>query len=89
MRPADADRLSIVQRLALAAIRGYKLLLSQQFAGSCRYVPSCSEYAAEAIVRHGAARGTWLAVRRLGRCHPLGSSGLDPVPPSRHLPTGL
>ncbi|MGI9595878.1 MAG: membrane protein insertion efficiency factor YidD [Acidimicrobiales bacterium] len=46
----------------------------------CRYFPSCSEYAAEAIEVHGAGRGLWLSVRRLGRCHPFGSFGFDPVP---------
>ena len=46
----------------------------------CRFVPSCSSYALEAIALHGAAHGTWLAVRRLARCHPLGSRGFDPVP---------
>ena len=68
------------QRVALLAIAAYKVLLSPLFAGSCRYVPSCSEYAREAILRHGVIAGGWLAVRRLSRCHPLGSSGLDPVP---------
>ncbi|MDF1586728.1 membrane protein insertion efficiency factor YidD [Rhodospirillales bacterium YIM 152171] len=48
---------------------------------ACRYVPSCSEYALEALAEHGALRGSWLALRRLARCHPWGGSGLDPVPP--------
>jgi putative membrane protein insertion efficiency factor len=47
---------------------------------SCRYVPSCSQYAREAIIEHGALRGGWLAMRRLARCNPLGSYGFDPVP---------
>ncbi|HTZ09613.1 MAG TPA: membrane protein insertion efficiency factor YidD, partial [Acidimicrobiales bacterium] len=46
----------------------------------CRYLPTCSDYAAEALERHGAGRGSWLAVRRLGRCHPWGGRGVDPVP---------
>ena len=49
----------------------------------CRYVPTCSEYAREALAAHGAARGTWLTVRRLSRCHPLGGFGFDPVPSER------
>jgi len=65
---------------ALAFLRAYKLLLSPYFTGSCRYVPSCSDYARDAVVEHGALGGTWLALRRLGRCHPFGSSGYDPVP---------
>jgi uncharacterized protein len=67
-------------RLALALIRLYQLLLSPFFRGACRFVPSCSEYAREAIERHGALRGVPLALKRLGRCHPLGRPGLDPVP---------
>jgi len=79
MPHADLPGLTVPQRAALAAIRGYKLLFSQQFAGSCRFLPSCSEYAAEAVVRHGVIRGSALVLRRLSRCHPLGASGHDPV----------
>jgi len=49
----------------------------------CRFVPSCSEYASEALQRHGALQGGWMALRRVGRCHPFGGSGYDPVPPVR------
>ena len=68
---------------ALGLIRMYQLILSPLFAGSCRFVPSCSAYAAEAVERHGAGRGLWLAARRLARCHPLCRGGLDPVPEAR------
>lgn len=61
-------------------IRGYQLLLSPFYAGSCRYVPSCSEYASIAIREHGAVKGTWLAAKRVSRCHPYGGHGFDPVP---------
>jgi hypothetical protein len=71
-------------RAALLAIRGYQLLFSPMYAGSCRFVPSCSAYAVEAIERFGVVRGTALAVRRLMRCQPLGSHGLDPVPDHVH-----
>jgi hypothetical protein len=77
MRGAD---LSVAQRAALAVLRTYKVLISPMFAGSCRYLPSCSDYAAEAVSRFGVARGSWLAMRRLARCHPLGGHGLDAVP---------
>ncbi len=63
-----------------ALIRGYQLLLSPLLPPSCRFHPSCSRYALEAIVRHGALKGTWLAVRRLARCHPFHPGGFDPVP---------
>jgi putative membrane protein insertion efficiency factor len=53
------------------------------FTGSCRFTPSCSTYASDAIARHGVVRGSMLAIRRLARCHPLGSYGFDPVPPAR------
>ena len=68
------------QRAALALLRGYKILISPYFAGSCRYVPSCSEYAADAVATHGVLKGSTLALRRLLRCHPFGGHGLDLVP---------
>ena len=61
-------------------IRGYQFLLSPVLAQTCRYHPSCSQYAIEAIDRFGPARGLWLMARRLIRCHPWGGSGWDPVP---------
>lgn len=64
----------------LAAIAAYRLLLAPLFAGSCRFVPSCSAYAREAVARHGALRGSLLAAWRLARCHPLCRGGLDQVP---------
>jgi len=72
--------LSLAQRGALRLLRLYKILLSPMYAGSCRFLPSCSDYAAEAVTRFGVIRGSLLAVWRLSRCHPLGSHGLDPVP---------
>jgi len=68
---------------ALWLLRGYKVALSPLFAGSCRFTPSCSEYAAGAIRAYGLMRGGWLALRRLARCHPFGGSGVDPVPLQR------
>jgi len=61
-------------------LRMYKRLLSPMLPHSCRFVPTCSEYAIDAIHRHGALRGSWLAVGRLLRCHPLARAGYDPVP---------
>jgi uncharacterized protein len=63
-------------------IRAYQLLISPLLPPSCRYEPSCSHYAAEAIAVHGSLRGSWLALCRLLRCHPWGGSGYDPVPPA-------
>jgi putative membrane protein insertion efficiency factor len=67
-------------RAALLLLRGYKIVLSPLFRGSCRFLPSCADYATEAVTRYGVVRGGWLAVRRLARCHPLCSAGYDPVP---------
>jgi hypothetical protein len=74
---------SIATRAALASLKLYKRLLSPLFSGSCRYLPSCSDYMSEAVERHGAAAGIALGLRRLATCHPLGGSGLDPVPEHR------
>jgi putative membrane protein insertion efficiency factor len=71
---------SVAARVILASLKIYKLLFSQLFTGSCRFLPSCSEYATEAVAVHGATRGSWLAARRLARCHPLCEGGHDPVP---------
>ena len=68
-------------------VRAYQFLVSPLLPPSCRFLPSCSEYAVEAIERHGAVRGIGLAVRRLARCHPWGGSGYDPVPDRRALDT--
>ena len=67
-------------RVLLFAIEAYRLTLSPLFSGACRFEPSCSRYASQAIERYGARRGTTLALRRLLRCHPFGRSGYDPVP---------
>ena len=66
--------------LLRGAIRLYQLTLAYFFVGACRYEPSCSSYAAEALARHGALRGSWLAAHRLCRCGPWGAGGYDPVP---------
>lgn len=68
-----------VARLLGRLIRGYQWAMAGRVS-PCRYVPSCSSYALESLEVHGAARGTWLAIRRLGRCHPWGGHGWDPVP---------
>ncbi|HKC28237.1 MAG TPA: membrane protein insertion efficiency factor YidD [Jatrophihabitans sp.] len=69
-----------IARALLAAIRFYRFAISPALPPSCRYTPSCSAYAAEAIELHGAVRGSWLALRRLLRCHPFHAGGHDPVP---------
>ncbi len=71
-------------KLFIALIRLYQLTLSPFLGGSCRFLPTCSVYARQAIERHGAWRGSLLALRRLSRCHPLGASGFDPVPEPRN-----
>jgi hypothetical protein len=67
-------------RLVALPVRAYRLLLSPWIGHGCRFQPTCSAYALEALERHGALRGGWLAARRLASCHPWGRSGYDPVP---------
>jgi len=70
-----------MKTLLVWCLRGYQLLLSPMLGPRCRFYPSCSNYAIEALRVHGAARGAWLAARRVGRCHPFNDGGFDPVPP--------
>jgi len=72
--------MSPLARLIALPVRGYRLVLSPWLGHSCRYQPTCSAYALEALERHGGIRGGWLMLRRIARCHPLGGSGYDPVP---------
>jgi uncharacterized protein len=72
--------LSLPRRLLAALIRGYQLAISPALPPSCRFTPSCSQYALEAVTRHGALKGSWLAACRLVRCHPFHPGGFDPVP---------
>lgn len=70
----------LVRRVAVLPIRFYQLCISPMLPPSCRFTPTCSQYAIEAVIRHGLLRGGWLAIRRILRCHPWGGSGYDPVP---------
>ena len=80
-RSTDCSTHRLIDRLLIALLRGYKRWLSPLLGPRCRFVPTCSEYAMQAISVHGALRGSWLAARRVGRCHPLHPGGFDPVPP--------
>jgi hypothetical protein len=70
----------LVARALVVLLRGWHRFLSPAFGAACRFEPSCSCYAATALERHGLVRGVWLAVRRVGRCHPFDAGGFDPVP---------
>lgn len=69
-----------MKQVLTAVIRGYQYAIRPMLGYNCRFFPSCSDYAREAIERHGAARGSWLAARRICRCHPYHPGGYDPVP---------
>lgn len=73
----------VLAKILIALVRAYQTCVSPFTVASCRYVPTCSEYARQALESHGAAKGAWLGVRRLARCHPWGGCGADPVPPPR------
>jgi putative membrane protein insertion efficiency factor len=75
--------MSFYERCVRGLLRAYKLTLSPLIGRQCRFAPTCSEYAAEALIGHGPVRGTVLTVRRLCRCHPWGGAGWDPPPPPR------
>jgi len=76
-------RFSPLVLLLIALVRVYRYAISPLFGRSCRFLPTCSEYAIEALQTHGLLRGIWLALRRIGRCHPWHAGGYDPVPPPR------
>lgn len=73
--------MSPLAHLVALPVRAYRLVLSPLLGQNCRFHPSCSAYALEALETHGAFRGSWLAARRIARCHPWGGSGVDEVPP--------
>jgi hypothetical protein len=75
-------RPSAAARVLMALITGYRRFISPLLGARCRFAPSCSAYALEAVREHGALRGTWLAARRISRCHPFNPGGFDPVPPA-------
>jgi len=70
-----------VRWLLIGLLRGYRLAISPLYGQVCRYHPSCSAYALDAVTTHGSLRGSWLTTRRLLRCHPWAAGGYDPVPP--------
>jgi putative membrane protein insertion efficiency factor len=69
-----------MRRALVLVIRGYQLWISPLLPAACRYYPTCSAYAIEAIEKHGAISGSWMAIRRIARCHPFRPGGYDPVP---------
>ena len=79
--------MTVMQRLLMGVVKGYRLFLSPWLGSSCRFEPTCSVYALQALERHGAAAGSYLTVRRLVRCHPWCDGGHDPVP--QQLPRSM
>ncbi|NIQ08879.1 MAG: membrane protein insertion efficiency factor YidD [Gammaproteobacteria bacterium] len=74
-----------MRKFLILLIKVYQTVVSPYTGGHCRFYPTCSSYAAEAISHHGPLRGVWLSIRRIGRCHPWHEGGIDPVPGTEHL----
>jgi putative membrane protein insertion efficiency factor len=81
MQPRFSKSGGVIGTVLIGALSGYKRLISPLLPSACRFYPTCSDYMREAIVTHGAARGVWLGLKRLGRCHPFHAGGFDYVPP--------
>jgi len=73
--------MTLAAQILALPVRAYRLIFSPWVGFNCRYHPTCSAYALEALATHGAIRGSWLSLRRIARCHPWGGSGIDNVPP--------
>jgi putative membrane protein insertion efficiency factor len=78
--------MTLFAKIMSLPVRGYRLIFSPWVGFNCRYQPTCSAYALEALEQHGGLKGSWLAARRIARCHPLGGSGYDPVPKDKNQP---
>lgn len=70
----------MMKRILIGSVKVYQAMVSPYFPNACRYTPTCSQYMIEAIQKHGPIRGGWLGIQRIGRCHPWGGHGYDPVP---------
>jgi len=82
-KDSTARTATVPARLVMMPIAGYRRFISPLLGPRCRFAPSCSEYALGALAEHGAARGLWLAAKRIARCHPFHPGGYDPVPPAK------
>ncbi|SEQ08401.1 membrane protein insertion efficiency factor YidD [Nitrosomonas ureae] len=71
------------RRILIGVIKGYQIVISALLGQSCRFYPTCSNYTIEALELHGVLRGSWLAIKRISRCHPWNPGGFDPVPPNK------
>ena len=79
--------MKLAAKLLALPVRGYRLIFSPWVGYNCRYQPTCSQYALDALAEHGALKGGWLAAKRIARCNPFGGCGYDPVPPSHSKQT--